>query len=170
MLRRDRVESWGKYSTSFLWNHHTDFHSGCKRYIPTRNASVPSYFTSSPTQPVICFIDLDLSDSCKMKTQWVSIWIFLLTEMEKHFLKCFALLLNPMNRFNAAYVCMSIGPLLEHGQPIRGHIIEEHWLSLTRKLSIFNSSTVKGGISRAPSPFVPRFCPAWTGLIYTVTA
>lgn len=170
MLRRDRVESWGKYSTSFLWNHHTDFHSGCKRCIPTRNASVPSYFTSSPTQPVICFIDLDLSDSCKMKTQWVSIWIFLLTEMEKHFLKCFALLLNPMNRFNAAYVCMSIGPLLEHGQPIRGHIIEEHWLSLTRKLSIFNSSTVKGGISRAPSPFVPRFCPAWTGLIYTVTA
>lgn len=51
-----------------------------------------------------------------------------MTEMEKHFLKWFDLLLIPMNWFNAAYVPMSIGPLLEHGQPIRGDITEENWL------------------------------------------
>lgn len=135
MPMRDRVKSWGRYSSSFLWNHHTDFHSSCTRCIPTRNASVPSYFTSSPTWPVICFIDLDLSDSCKMKTQWVSIWIFLMTEMEKHFLKWFDPLLIPMNWFNAAYVRMSIGPLLERGQPIQGW---HHW----RKLTFFSTEAI----------------------------
>lgn len=128
--------------------------------------------TSHPHQHDLSFILLILTFliHVRWKLGVDSIWIFLTTQMKKRFLKHFSLLLHPMNWLNAAYVCMSIGPLPERGQRIRGHITEENWLSFTQKLSIFNSSTAKGGISWSPPPLVLGFCPAWTGLIYTVTA
>lgn len=46
----------------------------------------------------------------------------------------------PLNPLSVCCMCMNIGPILERGQPLRGHNPEENWLSIFQNLPSTNPS------------------------------
>lgn len=46
----------------------------------------------------------------------------------------------PLNPLSVCCMSMNTGPILEHGQPLRGHIPEENWLSFLQNLPNTNPS------------------------------
>lgn len=74
------------------------------------------------------------------------------------FLVVCVMFLKFLSPFSTAYMCMSVEPLLEHGEPSRSHVLEEDMHPLSQQPSVVNPLQLETGL--APTP------PSCSGIIH----